>query len=80
MLIVSGDVSDDLPSLEEALVTLAGKFAHIFYVPGNHELWCRESDRCGWQGGLRGGPPRLYPSSMHIQPGMHVMLACGAFG
>jgi 3',5'-cyclic AMP phosphodiesterase CpdA len=46
VLIVSGDVSDELPSLEEALSTLAGKFAHLFYVPGNHELWCRESDRC----------------------------------
>ena len=45
VLIVSGDVSDELPALEEALSTLAGKFAHLFYVPGNHELWCRESDR-----------------------------------
>ena len=47
MLIVSGDVSDELSSLEEALSTLAAKFAFVFYVPGNHELWCRESDRCG---------------------------------
>lgn len=34
VLVVCGDVSDELAALETALATLASKFGHVFYVPG----------------------------------------------
>ncbi|KAL4428836.1 hypothetical protein ABPG77_005274 [Micractinium sp. CCAP 211/92] len=45
VLVVSGDVSDELAALEAALGMLASKFGAVFYCPGNHELWVRERDR-----------------------------------
>ncbi len=41
ILLLAGDVTDDLALLRETLVTLRDKFARVFYVPGNHELWDR---------------------------------------
>jgi len=43
-LILAGDVSDDLATLEEALVCLRRKFAEVFFVPGNHDLWVRRGE------------------------------------
>jgi len=43
-LILAGDVSDRLDRIEEALASLRGKFASVFFVPGNHELWIRKED------------------------------------
>ncbi len=40
-LLVAGDVTDDLGLLEDTLGALRAKFARVFYVPGNHELWDR---------------------------------------
>jgi predicted phosphodiesterase len=40
-LILAGDVSDSLETLQEALSCLCRKFAQVFFVPGNHELWVR---------------------------------------
>eukprot|EP01105_Mastigella_eilhardi_P027523 TRINITY_DN8520_c0_g1_i1.p1 TRINITY_DN8520_c0_g1~~TRINITY_DN8520_c0_g1_i1.p1 ORF type:complete len:296 (-),score=63.77 TRINITY_DN8520_c0_g1_i1:115-1002(-) len=40
-LVVAGDVSDDLQRLDETLRLLAHTFGHVFFVPGNHELWLR---------------------------------------
>jgi predicted MPP superfamily phosphohydrolase len=45
VLLLAGDVCDDLATLEETLALLCAKFQHVFYVVGNHELWVRESDR-----------------------------------
>lgn len=41
VLVVSGDVSDELAVLERALGALAAKFGHVFYTPGAHD-----SDGC----------------------------------
>ncbi|SHF54068.1 3',5'-cyclic AMP phosphodiesterase CpdA [Jatrophihabitans endophyticus] len=38
-LIVAGDVGERLDDIEWALRTLAARFAHVIWVPGNHELW-----------------------------------------
>lgn len=43
-LILAGDVSDDLATLREALVTVRDTFAQVFFVPGNHELWVRRKE------------------------------------
>ena len=45
-LLLAGDVTDDLVKLALVLESVRSKFAHVFFVPGNHELWVR-------RGGLR---------------------------
>lgn len=40
-LLVAGDIADRLEVIEETLALLRRKFAEVFYMPGNHELWVR---------------------------------------
>lgn len=42
-LIVAGDVAERIGRVTEALALLAGRFAQVIWVPGNHELWARRS-------------------------------------
>lgn len=44
-LILAGDATHDMARLEEALLLLKGRFAHVFFVPGNHELWVMKGER-----------------------------------
>jgi 3',5'-cyclic AMP phosphodiesterase CpdA len=39
-IIVAGDVGEKPGHLEIALELLTARFARIFWVPGNHDLWC----------------------------------------
>ncbi|PCJ23640.1 MAG: metallophosphoesterase [SAR86 cluster bacterium] len=39
ILILAGDVSDDMALLEQVFESLQSKFMHLLFVPGNHELW-----------------------------------------
>jgi predicted phosphodiesterase len=39
LLILAGDVTDILGSLEWCLGTLAARFHKVLFVPGNHDLW-----------------------------------------
>jgi Calcineurin-like phosphoesterase len=41
-LLVAGDIADRLETISETLSLLRQKFSHLFYVPGNHELWVRQ--------------------------------------
>jgi predicted phosphodiesterase len=43
-LILAGDVSDDLQLLAKVFIELKKKFAKVFYLPGNHELWVRRKE------------------------------------
>jgi len=43
VLLLAGDVTDKLDLLEQTLGSLRRKFAQLFFVPGNHELWDRET-------------------------------------
>ena len=43
-LILAGDVTDNLERLHVALSHLCATFAHVFFVPGNHELWIRKQE------------------------------------
>jgi predicted phosphodiesterase len=45
ILIVAGDVCDDLDLLRETLSHLVERFARVFYTFGNHELWVRPIDK-----------------------------------
>jgi hypothetical protein len=38
-LLVAGDVSERIADLAAVLKLLAGRFAQVVWVPGNHELW-----------------------------------------
>ena len=40
-LLLAGDVTDNLATLTRVLQHLRDHFAHVFFVPGNHELWVR---------------------------------------
>jgi Icc-related predicted phosphoesterase len=39
LLILAGDVTDILKSLEWCLALLAARFRKVLFVPGNHDLW-----------------------------------------
>eukprot|EP00927_Polykrikos_kofoidii_P072679 TRINITY_DN68772_c0_g1_i1.p1 TRINITY_DN68772_c0_g1~~TRINITY_DN68772_c0_g1_i1.p1 ORF type:complete len:393 (+),score=28.04 TRINITY_DN68772_c0_g1_i1:65-1180(+) len=45
-LVVAGDVSDTVSTLQTTLQTLAGKFKTVFFTPGNHDLWLSSDDAC----------------------------------
>ena len=42
-LIVAGDVAERIDMVADALALLRDRFARVFWVPGNHELWSRPS-------------------------------------
>ena len=44
LLVLAGDVSDDLQILEQVLRLLRERFAQVLFVPGNHDLWVRSGD------------------------------------
>ena len=44
ILLLAGDVTDDMILLARVLRSVKSKFRKVFFVPGNHELWVREQD------------------------------------
>lgn len=44
-LIVAGDVAEKLELVVDVMETLAARFDTVLWVPGNHELFSRSSDR-----------------------------------
>lgn len=44
-LVVAGDIADRFAVISRTLGLLRSRFARVFYVPGNHELWVR-TDNC----------------------------------
>ena len=44
ILILAGDVTDDLELLSTVFSSLREKFSDVLFVPGNHELWLRNED------------------------------------
>lgn len=40
-LLVAGDVAETLNNFVLTMSLLKDRFRHVFYVPGNHDLWCR---------------------------------------
>jgi 3',5'-cyclic AMP phosphodiesterase CpdA len=41
ILIVAGDISDQIEIIKRTLYLLRSRFKMVFYTPGNHELWVR---------------------------------------
>lgn len=52
-LIVAGDVGELAADIEWVLGTLAGRFARVVWVPGNHELWTHRRDPVQLRGEAR---------------------------
>jgi hypothetical protein len=46
-LILAGDISDNLAIVRETLSHLVGTFRHVFFTPGNHDLWVRTQPGSG---------------------------------
>ena len=44
VLIVAGDIADDLRIIDWTLRELRSRFGQVFYVPGTHELWVRDGE------------------------------------
>lgn len=45
ILILAGDVSDDMNLLARVFASLKEKFKQLLFVPGNHELWVQNDER-----------------------------------
>ena len=45
---MAGDVSDDLATLRHTFSLLLRAFAHVFFIPGNHDVWVRRHERGTW--------------------------------
>lgn len=43
-IIIAGDIGTDESVIKISLDILLSKFQHVFYVPGNHELWMADTD------------------------------------
>ncbi|KAL5725444.1 hypothetical protein ACHQM5_008586 [Ranunculus cassubicifolius] len=43
VLLVAGDVAETFNTFFTTMSILMDKFHHVFYVPGNHDLWCRSN-------------------------------------
>ncbi|KAK3027619.1 hypothetical protein RJ639_042372 [Escallonia herrerae] len=41
VLLVAGDVAETCKNFVQTMSILKDRFEHVFYVPGNHDLWCR---------------------------------------
>lgn len=41
VLLVAGDVAETYKNFVQTMSLLKDRFEHVFYVPGNHDLWCR---------------------------------------
>ncbi len=47
VLLLAGDLTNDLAKLRAVLTMLRSKFAEVFFVPGNHDVWVRRQQP--WQ-------------------------------
>jgi len=70
-LIVAGDVGERPAHLELALEQLTRRFAKVFWVPGNHDLWTRPLIDDG-----EGSNGRLHGQALYE----HLVGICRAFG
>ena len=52
-LIVAGDVGERMDDIGWALELLAGRFARVVWVPGNHELWTSRAEQPPYRGVAR---------------------------
>lgn len=44
VLVLAGDLTDNIQLLEQCFLSLSTKFKRVLFVPGNHELWVTRDD------------------------------------
>ncbi|XP_077231425.1 uncharacterized protein LOC143864379 isoform X2 [Tasmannia lanceolata] len=44
VLLVAGDVAETYTNFISTMSMLKDRFQSVFYIPGNHDLWCRRDD------------------------------------
>src|SRR6185436_10822533 len=86
---VAGDVADAIPLVTDVLGGLRERFAEVFFVPGNHELWVRNDPRDSVEKfhavlaacaglGVRTEPARAAPGWCRSSPGTTPPSTCAA--
>lgn len=43
-LLLAGDITHDVKLLERCFIAMKNTFKHVFFVPGNHDLWLYKKD------------------------------------
>lgn len=46
VLILAGDISDNLSLVERCFEHCLKKFRYVFFVPGNHDIWVSQKQKC----------------------------------
>ncbi|XP_011086924.1 uncharacterized protein LOC105168516 isoform X2 [Sesamum indicum] len=68
VLVVAGDVAETYTNFLLTMSILKDKFRHVFFVPGNHDLWlrrektdyaCKDFHVCKWPDDLKNGGTSL---------------------
>ena len=44
-IILAGDISDNQETFRATVQVFRKKYKHVFFVPGNHDLWVRRKER-----------------------------------
>lgn len=66
VLLVAGDVAETYDMFVVTMSLLKERFKHVFYVPGNHDLWCRREGQ-------------KYVRSLFPDHEVHVLALCRMF-
>jgi 3',5'-cyclic AMP phosphodiesterase CpdA len=83
VLIVAGDVSSRLPTLEAALAGLRDAAPHVVFVPGNHDLWVHpgESSRARYERDIPAACARAGARAVGAEPfEIDGVVFCGVTG
>jgi len=46
VIILAGDISHNLQQVEDTFKLFLARFRHVFFCPGNHDLWLHSKDGC----------------------------------
>jgi len=46
VVILAGDISHNLQQVEDTFKLFLARFGHVFFCPGNHDLWLHSKDGC----------------------------------
>ena len=79
-LLIAGDVTDDLEKLKDTLRLLKTKFAHVFYLPGNHDLWIRGGLKKWNVGPISPLTPPLPPPANSLVKLEQILTMCDEIG
>ncbi len=44
VIVLAGDISDSIELIEDCFDQFCSRFQQVFFIPGNHDLWCSRQD------------------------------------